>query len=230
VGSSSPPPGPTLSCQSNFVVTDIMRVSISTFAPCVSDVCMKTSILRDSTAHTDVMRRAKIARRPAQVNHSRPIAAWGAATTIGFGRRGPTDGYRSRGSHELSIQEALFRGSTRRRLRSNPIRRMLRPISHWPIATTPADAPRQTWRLMHPRMLPERLSDGVAWPSAIVLRELCAHARGLVCMRDTGLPAWRGVLHRLASCSGWLASGCARSTTFLHATPIHSATRKFRPK
>ena len=114
VGSGSPTPGPTLSCQSNFVVTDIMRMSISTFAPYVSDVCMKTSILRDSAAHTDVMRRAKIARRPAQVNHSRPIAAWDAETTIGFGRRGPRDGYRSRGSHELSIQEALFRGSTRR--------------------------------------------------------------------------------------------------------------------
>ena len=48
----------------------------------------------------------------------------------------------------------MFRGGTRTHLRSTSIRRMLRPTSHWPIATTQADPPRQTWRLMHPRMLP----------------------------------------------------------------------------
>ena len=50
--------------ETSLVIADIMRVSISTFkfAPCFSDVCMKTSVLLDRADHTDVLRRAKIAR------------------------------------------------------------------------------------------------------------------------------------------------------------------------
>ena len=80
------------------------------------------------------------------------MAAWGVATTSGTGHRGPGDGCGGRGSHELVVLGAMSRGRTRTRFRSAFIRRRHRPAPRWPIATTPADAPRRNMRLMHPCM------------------------------------------------------------------------------
>ena len=53
------------------------------------------------------------------------------------------------------------------------------------------------------------LSVGAVTHGESFLRKLCVRAWGLVCMRDTELPACHKALRRLASCSGQLASSRA---------------------
>ena len=56
------------------------------------------------------------------------------------------------GAMSLCPVGAMVRGRTKTCFRSALIRRRLRPAPRWPVATTPADAPRRNMRLLHPCM------------------------------------------------------------------------------